>query len=229
MDGDDVADDRDPRRVREVYDEIAAHFSKTREYAWPEVEAFLDAQPPAGRGVDIGCGNGRHLEQLSRKTTAAVGVDISHNLLREAQTRRGRENWTGALIQGDATTLPLTSNAVDIAVYVATIHHLPDRPARRESLAELARVLRDGGQALVSAWSTTHDRFDERAEADVGFDTTVDWTLPGGETVPRFYHIYTPAEFEADLEASPLTMVDSYVASGNCYGEVTVADEGKRP
>jgi len=73
----------------------------------------------------------------------------------------------------------------------------------------------------VSAWSTAHDRFD----AEDGFDTTVDWTLPGGETVPRFYHIYAPAEFEADVADSDLEPVDFEVSSGNCYATVRAAKQ----
>ena len=74
----------------------------------------------------------------------------------------------------------------------------------------------------MSAWSTAHDRFD-RAE---GFDTTVDWTLPGGETVPRFYHVYDPDEFRADIAASDLTAEDVFLSSGNCYA---VVRKGKHP
>ena len=72
----------------------------------------------------------------------------------------------------------------------------------------------------MSAWSTEHDRFDREA----GFDTTVDWTLPGGDTVPRYYHIYSPTEFEADLSASALDVVDVDVSSGNCYAVVTTGN-----
>jgi hypothetical protein len=73
----------------------------------------------------------------------------------------------------------------------------------------------------VSAWATVHDRFSEQSgDADEGFDTYVDWTLPGGETVPRFYHIYAPAEFRTDLAASRLTPLDTFVSSGNCYAVV---------
>jgi len=57
-----------------------------------------------------------------------------------------------------------------------------------------------------------------------GFDTTVDWTLPGGETVPRYYHIYSPAEFEIDLGESALSVVDVDISSGNCYATVTASD-----
>jgi len=102
----------------------------------------------------------------------------------------------------------------------STLHHLPSREARVRSLDELARVLAPGGTALVSAWSTAHDRFDR----EEGFDTTVDWTLPGGETVPRYYHIYSPAEFEIDLGESAPSVVDVDISSGNCYATVTASD-----
>jgi tRNA (uracil-5-)-methyltransferase TRM9 len=218
------------REVQEVYDEIADHFAKTRAYPWPEVESFLD-----GRGgqtaLDVGCGNGRHAELLAARANRVLGVDISRRLLETASERLD----SVALVQADAATLPLSTGTVDLAVYVATLHHLPDRETRVESLAELARVLADGGVALVSAWSTAHDRFDadpnegkgkaSEGEACEGFDTTVDWTLPGGETVPRFYHIYAPAEFERDLRAGGLAIESSFVSSGNCYARV----EGKRP
>jgi hypothetical protein len=81
-------------------------------------------------------------------------------------------------------------------------------------------VLTAGGGALVGVWSTTHDRFD----AESGFDTTVDWTLPDGETVPRYYHVYDPDEFARDLAESALVVEQTFVASGNCYGVVTAAE-----
>ncbi|MDB9248141.1 class I SAM-dependent methyltransferase [Halorubrum ezzemoulense] len=205
-----------------TYDRIATHFSKTRQYAWPEVESFLEGRS-GGLALDVGCGNGRHTEALAARTETAVGLDLSRGLLAEATARardRGFADAT-AFVHGDATALPVRDGAVDLAVYVATLHHLSPRSARVESLNELARVLAPGGVALVSAWSTAHDRFDR----DEGFDTTVDWTLPGGETVPRYYHIYSPAEFETDLGESALETRRTELSSGNCYAEV----EPERP
>ncbi|EMA62904.1 class I SAM-dependent methyltransferase [Halorubrum lipolyticum] len=205
-----------------TYDRIAAHFSKTREYAWPEVESFLDGRA-ATRALDVGCGNGRHAEPLAERAEAVVGVDLSRELLREAVARARERGYDGAasFVHGDAASLPIATDAVGLAVYVATLHHLPSREARVRSLDELARVLAPGGTALVSAWSTAHDRFDR----EEGFDTTVDWTLPGGETVPRYYHIYSPEEFEADLGESALGAVDVEISSGNCYATVAPSDD----
>ncbi|ARS90892.1 class I SAM-dependent methyltransferase [Natrarchaeobaculum aegyptiacum] len=246
--------DRERRRaVRDTYDRIADHFASTREYAWPEVEAFVaeqserygveradradrggddeidlhaddDSSEVAPRiGLDLGCGNCRHAEVLLREhdIETVVGLDVSRGLLetgRERSTDRAFEDGL-ALVQGDASRLPLATNAVAVGVFVATLHHLPSREARRRSLDELGRVLAPEGRALVSAWSTAHDRFD----ADEGFDTSVDWTLPGGETVDRFYHIYDPDEFEADLEASACRLLEWELSSGNCYATVAGA------
>jgi ubiquinone/menaquinone biosynthesis C-methylase UbiE len=207
--------DPDRRGVRATYERIAEHFATTREHPWPEVEAFCEGRH-AATALDVGCGNGRHAELLAAHADRVVGVDASRGLLAVAS-----ERVPGAdLLAGDAARLPLAEGSVDLAVYVATLHHLPTRELRRTSLDELARVLGADGVALVSAWSTAHDRFDASADDEVGFDTEVDWTLPGGETVPRFYHVYAPAEFDADLAASALSVVDSRVSSGNCYAVV---------
>ena len=221
-----MADEPSRADVRATYERIGHHFSQTREYAWPEVEAFVDDHATGKRGLDVGCGNGRHTELLAEALDHAVGLDASRELLDAARARL--DGTPGVeLLQGDAASLPLADAVVDTAVYVATLHHLPTRTTRRESLDELARVLAPDGRALVSAWSTAHDRFEASADADTGFDTTVDWTLPGNRTVPRFYHIYAPAEFERYIDASGLALDSLEISSGNCYA--VVRPEGKRP
>ncbi|WP_254534834.1 class I SAM-dependent methyltransferase [Halomarina litorea] len=207
------------RAVRDTYDRIAAHFSQTREYPWPEVESFVDDAAPVGTALDLGCGNGRHAELLAERADRVVGVDLSGELLRTARDRAADRGYAErlSLVGGDASSLPLRDASVGLGVYIAALHHLPSRAARRASLDELARVLTPTGRALVSVWSVTHSKFD----AEEGFDTTVDWTLPGGETVDRFYHVYDLGEFEADLAASSLGVASAYESEGNCYAVVT--------
>ena len=221
----------EPTVVRGTYDRIATHFARTRSNPWPEVESFVDESDGVDRALDIGCANGRHAEVLALRARRVTGVDTSRALLEEANRRAETRSYPFEAIQGDAMALPLRADSVGLAVYVATIHHLPDRPHRVRSLDELGRVLRPGARALVSAWSTVHERFDderfdderddEKNDGVHGFDTTIDWTLPGGERVPRFYHIYAPVEFERDLADSDLDVVDSWLSSGNCYAVVT--------
>jgi len=203
-----------------TYDRIASHFSKTREYAWPEIEEFLDGRS-GKRGLDLGCGNGRHAELLADHTERVVGVDASRGLLAEAADRSREREFPLDLVAGDAGTIPLHADAVNVAVYVATIHHLRPRERRLASLNELARVLAPGGHALVSAWSTAHTQFEDEETDGKGLDTEVDWTLPGGKTVPRYYHVYDPAEFDREVAESALVVESVEVSSGNCYAVVT--------
>ena len=215
--------------VQAVYDRIADHFASTRAYAWPEVESFVTAiadHEGLSRALDLGCGNGRHTELLAEHGADAIGVDVSRGLLSAATTRRRDHGFAADLVQGDAATLPFADDTFGQIVYVATLHHLRPEATRRQSLAELGRVLQPGGLALISAWSTAHDRFD----TETGFDTTVEWTLPGDETVDRYYHIYDPDAFRAALNAvdaiEPLVVT---VSSGNCYAIVTTADSDATP
>ncbi|WP_121742388.1 class I SAM-dependent methyltransferase [Natronorubrum halophilum] len=218
---------RDPARraaVRDTYDRIATHFAATRAYAWPEVEAFLETHAhvctadssESAVGLDLGCGNCRHAELLTEHCAPVVGLDVSRGLLETGRERAREREFDVELCQGDASELPLATDSVALAVYVATLHHLPTQRARRASLDELARVIAADGRALVSAWSTAHDKFDETE----GFDTTIEWTLPDGEPVDRFYHIYSPEEFETDLAESDLEVLEWELSSGNCYATV---------
>ena len=205
----------EPVAARVAYDRIAAHFSLTREHPWPEVETFL-SERSGNVSLDLGCGNGRHAEVLAERSRRTVGIDASRAMLEEARSRARDRRFSLDLLVGDVRNVPLSADTVDLAVYVATIHHLSSRTDRIRSLDELARVLHPDGRALVSAWSTDHERFDE----DRAFDTYLDWTLPDGETVSRFYHIYSPSSFERELAASTLVPLETFVSSGNCYAVV---------
>ncbi|MFB6113277.1 MAG: class I SAM-dependent methyltransferase [Halodesulfurarchaeum sp.] len=207
--------DGDTRDVRRVYDRIASHFSQTREFPWSEIRTFLEGK--SGRvGVDLGCGNGRHLSLLASVVDTPVGVDVSRGILAEATTRRRERGFEADLLQGSVTHVPIRADLVDVGLYIATLHHLRSEAERIRSLDELSRILAPDGIGLVSVWSVDHDRFDRES----AFDTEIDWTLPSGETIPRFYHIYDRMAFEDELETSGLEIVDSFVSSGNCFATV---------
>jgi SAM-dependent methyltransferase len=211
-----VADHDTRRGVRETYERIGTHFAETRHSPWDAVERFLRDAPSGAVGLDLGCGNGRHIPLLADRVARVVGLDASRTLL---ATAIDRVDVPFHPLLGDAGRMPLRTNAVSVAVYIATLHHLPSPAARRESLDELARVLAPDGRALISVWSVTHDRFD----ATEAVDRTVDWTLPDGETVPRYYHLYDPESFAAALADSDLQVRDTFEDAGNCYGVVAGA------
>jgi arsenite methyltransferase len=95
------------------------------------------------RIVDVGCGPGH----LAREIADAVGpdgqvsgVDVSEQMLALAAD-------TGVeLVQASGTTLPFEDCAFDAAVATQTYEFVEDLPA---AFAELHRVLRAGGRALI--------------------------------------------------------------------------------
>ena len=202
--------------VMRTYEKIGSHFSQTRFHPWPEVGKFLE-ELSGDIALDMGCGNGRHSELLSKCVEGVVGVDMSSMMLIETSNRGKNNEFEVNPIRGNVMELPVQTGCADIGVYVATIHHLPTAECRIASLNELERVLVAGGTAIVGSWCTEHERFEEGK----GFDTLVNWTLPDGTVVPRYYHIYDIEEFERDVNASRLEVVDIYSNEGNCYAVVS--------
>jgi alkylated DNA repair protein alkB family protein 8 len=140
--------------VRELYERIAPHFSATRFSIWPAVRRFLCAQPPGSLILDAGCGNGKYLGPGASGGVrhAMIGTDASLGLLKLCRAA-GRGGVDADVARADAAALPLRARCADAAICVAVLHHLSSGARRAAALAELARVLRPGGTALVTVWA----------------------------------------------------------------------------
>lgn len=208
-----MSDRSTTRDVRDTFDRIADHFARTRSAPWEQVTEFVTNHPGNERGLDLGCANGRHLPSLAQVCTDVIGIDLSRALLIRARTEHGS---FASLIEGEASSIPLRSNAIDLGLYIATIHHVPTSTARRRTLNQLERVLRPNSEALISTWSVTHGRFDDIEPGD----HVVPWTLPSGDTVERYYYLYDLPAFEQTIDESKLECVRSWEEHGNCWAIV---------
>ena len=112
----------------------------------------LDLSPQT-RLLDVGCGTGRHLLELSRYAGRFVGLDMSHQELRALNymvllTRRERPLVaTISALQGDGERLPFPDGLFDTVICTETLEHVPDDGA---VVRELLRVLRRGGTLVIS-------------------------------------------------------------------------------
>lgn len=96
------------------------------------------------RLIDVGCGFGRLAECYQHSFSEVVMLDGSLSLLRQARERTGGHL---TYIAADVLHMPLKAAAVDAALMVRVIQHLPDAAA---SLAELRRVTCGGGSLVMS-------------------------------------------------------------------------------
>lgn len=103
----------------------------------------LIRRDPGGRALDAACGTGRHTRHLVKLGYEVVGVDLSTEML-----VRARANVPAAqFAEADLRALPVGDATIDTLVSGLAFAHLPNLT---EAVAEVGRVLRPGGQAVIS-------------------------------------------------------------------------------
>lgn len=106
---------------------------------------------------DLGCGTGQVSASLAPFVARVIAVDESAAMLGAARKRLARRSNV-ELRQGSLEALPVDDGALDAAIAVLVLHHVPE-PER--ALAEAHRALRPGGRLLVVDMQP-HDREDYR-------------------------------------------------------------------
>lgn len=123
-----------------------------------EVDAALERarglRPALGsvRALDFGCGIGRLTQALARSFDSVVGVDAAPSMIAQARVQaeaRGTAGCTFVLNQDDDLA-QFGSEEFDFVYSRLVLQHIPS-PASERLLAELVRVLRPGGVALLQA------------------------------------------------------------------------------
>ncbi|WP_370326725.1 class I SAM-dependent methyltransferase [Euzebya sp.] len=111
------------------------------------VLAEVLAVRPGDRVVDVGCGDGRHVAALAARGVAAVGIDLSPEVL------RGSRTGAPSLVAARAAALPLADAAVDGLMSVCQGGFGITPSHDRAAVAEWARVVRPGGRLALTAFS----------------------------------------------------------------------------
>lgn len=163
------------RAVRVAYDEVADsyadHFGSTE----PEqpvdlamIQHFAGRLEGDRRVLDAGCGAGRMLPVLARWVGHVDGVDLSPRMVRRA--RRDHPEFRTCV--ASLTALPYADQTFDGVVSWYSTVHCPDA-GLPTVLAELRRVLREGGLAVLGFQSGDAVRDVSPTYRSFGHDVTL--------------------------------------------------------
>jgi SAM-dependent methyltransferase len=114
-----------------------------------EVTAELRLSP-GGTLVDLACGRGGYgLEIAARTGARLVGIDFSAEAVRQAREHARQRGATADFRVGDLAAAGVDTGAADAVLCVDAIQFAPQPSA---AYAEIHRVLRPGGRAVLTCW-----------------------------------------------------------------------------
>jgi len=117
-------------------------FSRLFQEDW-HAELISHVPQGAARILDLGCGTGFFLAELEERHPGAVGLDISHDMLKVSD----RYVPGARLVTGDAERLPFRRASFDTVFCKGSLHHTRDHVG---FLANCREVLRPGGRLVMS-------------------------------------------------------------------------------
>ncbi len=118
-------------------------------FAGSDIPAAFFPFTAGARILDVGCGPGFWTRELARRGYDVAAVDLTETAVRIAQRSLALFGLRADVRQGDAENLPFADSSFDGVVSHGVIHHTPDTA---RCVAEMARVLRPGGLAVVSVY-----------------------------------------------------------------------------
>lgn len=174
-------------RVTSSFAQLASTYDSTTEWrAAKKLLGQLEVDlPPSSAVLDIGCGTGLAGAVFELQGFFVLGVDLVPAMLKRARAR------ASSVLTGDVQSLPLKSDAFDLAILRQVLHYtFPGR-----TLGEAARVLKPGGRLVVQS---TVSRSDAAAQL---------WRSATAHTQPERRQVFTTTSLSSSLELAGLQIV----------------------
>jgi ubiquinone/menaquinone biosynthesis C-methylase UbiE len=149
---------------------------------------------PGDLVLDLGCGMGKPAIQLARATGARViGISVSANDVQKASELAQSERLSQLVSfqLADAMNLPFPAESFDAVLALESLQHMPDRGL---ALRQVSRVLRPGGQLVLSDF---FQRFPVSAESWPVLDRLLEtWKMSSLSDLDDYPHLVRAAGLE---------------------------------
>lgn len=187
------------RNIADNYNSIAKHFSDTRNRAWPEFEYFKKNIKDGYNILDWGCGNGRLLDFLKDFDIKYFGVDISNNLIDEAEKKYQDliDSKKASFFSTYDKEMKFETNFFNSVFMIASLNHLPTVKTRLQLLKQVYDEMKIRGKLMITVWNLDSIWFKKKKEFEkVGDnDYMVYWKDKDSKTkVKLYYHNFEKKE-----------------------------------
>lgn len=176
------------------------------------LRAALASLAHGGRFLDYGAGTGRYcFPLLAEANVQGVAADISR-VARQRLAAHAAANGLASrlrVIDGGAEDVLVEGSSQPFDLCMMTfgvLGHVDGKDNRLALLKTMRRVLRPGGRLLIGLPSAARrfktEQRKARPQVEAGVLEPGDILYgrrTGSETIPLYYHLYSPAEIRADL------------------------------
>ncbi len=211
---------------RDFYHRFGGEFSSTRRRIQPGVRRILDSIQEDDPVLDLGCGNGNFLRELTRRGHKAplLGVDFSLPLLRDAVSSPGAEFREVDLSQLSVSRHRLSvEGGWGVITMFATLHHIPFAGIRLDILKTVRELLSGDGRFILSNWQFLNsaklklriqpwDRVGLTANDVEEGDYLLDWR--SGGVGLRYAHQFSAEELSGLANQAGMRVSDSFLSDG---------------
>lgn len=181
--------------LKETYDRIAEDWHKDHlhdDWWIQDIDTFIQKLPYGARVLDVGCGSGVKSKYLIDHGLKVIGIDISKNLLKIAES----EVSQGEFKIFSMEDLDSMAELFDGVFAQASLLHIPKKDAG-EMVKKMTRKLLSGGLLYLAVKESREGKPDEeiKKESDYGYE------------YERFFSYFTMPELEQYLKNADLKVV----------------------
>ena len=193
-----------------MYDDFAKTFSCSRvNHPWPEIDYSIAKAKEMGavRILDIGCGNGRFLEEGQKQWFSPayyLGIDNSERMIEWAKLLYPEYRFEVR----DMRNLEWVDGDFDIILLIASFHHLETVIERMTVLDSLQCLLAPHGIIFMTNWNLRDQEMYRDSYLGNG-----DYSIKIG-AYTRYYHGFTVNELDRLFRVNDYTIIENRIFEG---------------